>query len=62
MLGRFARPFEPPFEELSARSQGFSPGYEPSAAYALRVKPGYPTPLTHGLQSLLSNFSLANNQ
>jgi hypothetical protein len=45
MFGRFATSFEPPFEELSARSQGFSPGYEPSALMALRVKPGYPTPL-----------------
>jgi len=44
MFGR-TRPFEPPVEELSAQSQGFSPGYEPSARNVLRVKPGYPTPL-----------------
>ena len=45
ILGRLDASFEPPFEELSAQSQGFSPGYEPSAPKALRVKPGYPTPL-----------------
>ncbi len=31
IFGRFIAPFEPPLEELPARSQGFSPGYEPSA-------------------------------
>jgi hypothetical protein len=45
MFGRDLLSFEPPIEELSAQSQGFSPGYEPSALKVLRVKPGYPTPL-----------------